>query len=157
MKAREGVKGLLLFVLSLQAAFFCPVGSAAALPPMLKSSLSGFALTASSLDGGVLRLVVDRPVVNQELYRTVVRQGVCMPLWSDARKGWSDSKIDRLEVVNRTQVQGFALVDARPSCVALGKLSSNAEDQFFAARTWVCLAGAPCRKRRPDEHTSGDD
>lgn len=127
------------------------------IPGPLQSSLDQFALLDSTLKDGVLRVVLNRSVVNQETYKTVITMGACATLWMD-KAGWGKAKIERIEVMNRVQGQGFAFVGGRKACADLGHAKGEeASRRYLAAHTWVCVAGFPCRERRPGEKTSGDE
>ena len=153
------MKGFLSSLVLLQAALWCTSACADNIPSELRKSVYHFDLLDATLSDGALRLVVNRPVVNQDVYKSMIRLGACHPLWAIGPKGWGRAKIDRIEVVNSIQHQGLAFVGGRKSCAELGKINDvgNTKRDYFAAHTWVCVAGAPCRERRPGEVISGDD
>lgn len=128
------------------------------IPLELDKSIRNFAIAEKSLEQGVLRVVIARSVVNQETYSTFIKLGVCAPLWEDAKRGWRDTKIDRVEVLNKSQGQGFAFIGGRKACMELGHAKgADASKGYLADHTWVCVAGFDCRPRRPGEKTSGDE
>lgn len=128
------------------------------IPLELDKSIKGFAIAEKSLEHGALRVVFAHPVVNQETYSTFIRLGVCAPLWDDAKRGWRDAKIDRVEVLNKSQGQGFAFIGGRKACMELGHAKgADASKGYLADHTWICVAGFDCRPRRPGEKTSGDE
>jgi len=128
------------------------------LPAGLQKSLKPLAIVSTTIEDGVLKINMRKPVVRQDVYRFVVKTAACYPLWSDARKGWGSAPITSIEVRNDIGTQGFAFRGGRKECAELGRsANSDAEDQYIEARTWVCVAGNPCRPRRPDEVTSGDE
>lgn len=129
------------------------------IPMSLVREIKVFQIEESSLAEGVLRVRYKKPVVTQDIFRTFVNAS-CTPLWLDQKKdGWEKARIDRVEVVNQVGAQGFAFIGGRTACAELGKVSggSIAAHEYMATRTWVCVAGSPCRPRRTGERTSGDE
>ncbi|AXE93980.1 hypothetical protein [Paraburkholderia terricola] len=142
------------------AALYCFVlnANAAELPAGLQKSLKPFAIVSATIDDGVLKINIRKPVVKREdVYQFVVKMGVCYPLWIDAQKGWGSASITSIEVRNDIGAQGYSFQGGRKECGELGKSANmDAEKKYIEAHTWVCVAGNPCRPRRPGEVTSGD-
>jgi hypothetical protein len=129
------------------------------IPPALQKSLKPYSIGSAVLDRGALKITMSRPVVTRTMYASVVAMGACSPLWSDARKGWGGAKIDRIEVKNAAGAQGYAFRGGRKECVELGGVSGGDTEvrKYVDAHTWICVAGAECRPRRPGEVTAGDE
>lgn len=127
------------------------------LPVPLQKSLKPLAIASAVVDGSVLKINTRKPVVTRDTFRFIVKMGVCYPIWNDARNGWGSTAITRVEVRNDIGVQGFAFNGGRKECAELGKSeNSDAEDKYVDAHTLVCIAGNPCRPRRPGEVIAGD-
>ncbi|HDR9024789.1 TPA: hypothetical protein QDB09_005396 [Burkholderia vietnamiensis] len=141
------------------AALCCAFNAhAGELPAGLQKSLKPFAIASARIEGGALRINVNRPTVTRDIYSSIVSMGACSPLWSDARKGWGGASITSVEVRNAIGAQGFAFRGGRNECAELGNSEgSAAERAYIDAHTWVCVAGNACRPRRPGEVTAGDD
>lgn len=130
------------------------------IPPKVAETIKVFKINQSTLNDGVLRVRFTTPVVRFENYAFFVR-GICQALWIDSQNkkgGFEVANITRIETVNDISAQGYAFIDARKSCNTLGQISGGSEYQnkFIASKTWVCVAGNPCRPRRDGELTSGD-
>lgn len=146
-------------VVAVAALCFCAINaSAGALPADLQKSLKPYSIKDASLDGGVLRVTMDRPTVTRDMYYSIVSMGACAPLWSDKRKAWGGAQIERMEVRNAIKAQGFAFAGGRKECAELGSVEGGdtAAKKYVEARTLVCVAGNECRPRRPGEVTAGD-
>lgn len=150
---------MIRFILSLLAAMATfNVALADEIPKPLKDHLRILQIAETSLSGGVLRSRFTRPIVTQEIFRSYVR-GICTPLWLDRKKdGWRGAKIERIEAVNQIAAQGYALPNTKKACAELGSMPGgmDKENAYINKSAWVCVAGNPCRPRRPGESTSGD-
>jgi hypothetical protein len=129
------------------------------LPPALQKSLKPYSISSAAIERGALRIAMNRPTVTRAMYSSVVLMGACSPLWNDARKAWGSASISRVEVRNAAGAQGFAFQGGRKECVELGQVSGGDAEvrKYVDARTWVCVAGAECRPRRPGEVIAGDE
>ena len=129
------------------------------LPASLQRSLAPYSIKSAVIDGGALKISVNRPTVTRDIYWSIVSMGACSPIWSDARKGWGATKITSVEVRNAIGAQGFAFRGGRKECVEMGNVSGGGAEarKYVEARTWVCVAGMECRPRRPGEVTAGDE
>jgi len=128
------------------------------LPPDLQKSLKPYTIKDASLQAGVLRIVMDRPIATWAMYYNMVTWGACAPLWEGKAKAWGGGNIERVEVRNAVGAQGFAFFGGRKECAELGGLKGgeSAAKKYIEARTLVCVAGNECRPRRPGELTAGD-
>ena len=135
----------------------CSPAMAESIPPELVKHLKPFKIEEVNLKGNVLRIRVSSSVVNQDTFRAIASAS-CAPLWMNGKKdGWDKAQIDRVEVINQIGAQGFAFIGGRKSCADLANVTGDNEHTFIASRTWVCVAGNPCRPRRDGEKISGDD
>lgn len=129
--------------------------SAAELPADLQKQFKPFQIVKAESSGSVVRLTMNRPVVHKDMYESLLR-GYCYPVWDGAPKPWGGQRFTRFEVVNDIGAQGFAFNGGAAECKARGKLAPERVPAYMAEKTWVCVAGNPCRPRRPGEITSGD-
>lgn len=142
-------------VISVTVLFWSFSACADDIPPKLVDVIKMFG-AEGSLSNGVLRVRYKKQVVTQEIFRTFVMSS-CYPLWPVGKKdGWSKARIERIEVVNQIGAQGFAIVGGRKVCADLGAISGDPSIAYIVDHAWVCVAGNPCRPRRPGESTSGD-
>ncbi|MET3234352.1 UNVERIFIED_ORG: hypothetical protein ABIC54_006573 [Burkholderia sp. 1263] len=92
------------------------------------------------------------------MYSSVVLMGACSPLW-DSGKAWGSATINSIEIRNAIGAQGYSFRGGRHECAELGAVSGgdSAVRKYVDAHTWVCVAGAECRPRRPGEVIAGDE
>jgi hypothetical protein len=128
-------------------------------PPNLQKWLKPYAIKETTIEGGALKITMNRPIVTREIFYSVVLRGVCMPLQFDEKKGWGAAQISRVEVRNAIGAQGFAFQGGRKECHELSQVSGDREpsQKYVDAHTWVCVAGNDCRARRPGEVIAGDE
>lgn len=142
-----------LLILSLTFSTFCWGDS---IPPKLVELIKVYQTEGYGLSEGVLKVKLKKPIISNDTYRGFIT-GACTPLLlSKKGDGWGNARINRIEIVNEAGGQGFAFPDARKSCVEYGDINGYEENAFFTKKTWVCVAGNPCRPRREGEKISGD-
>lgn len=116
-------------------------------PPAIVKALKPFTIKSAELSSGVLRVVMDRPMVSVDMYRAAGIRGACHSLIGNP-KAWGKAKIERIEVLNDIAAQGYALEDAAQICTAIadGKLTADQEEKRIADTTVGCIAGN-CSRR----------
>lgn len=133
------------------AALFLNAASADPVPPRLMRNLKGHHVMRVSLQKGILKLVTTHAVVTRDIYEKVVTEGACSVLVTNPEKGWEKARIDRIEVLNQDERQGYAFVDARNTCLELGKIrDENQRKAYFSKQTWICTVEI-CDEPKPDE------
>jgi hypothetical protein len=144
--------------LAVVAAVLLKAGAAAAqpVPQDLQQQFKPFQLRSLTAKDGVVRIEMARSVVKASMFMAAVK-AYCMPFHLQAKRPWGGQSFRRLEVMNDLGAQGLAFVGGKTECNELGALGMDAEKAYVAARTWVCVAGQPCRERRPGERTAADD
>lgn len=145
---------LVALMLSLSMGFAC----ADPVPKGIASQIRVLKIDRTELNSGVLRVVYHLDVLNLDVYRHFV-DAHCMPLlMASGTDGWDGANIQRVEVMNSIEAQGFAFVGGRKACAGLGNVSggTEAKNRFIDSATLVCVAGQPCRNPRPGE-LSGKD
>jgi hypothetical protein len=108
-------------------------------PAPLQKALRGNALKTVQLDNGVMRLLMDKPVVTELVYSTFIFHNICAEQWHNPEQ-FAKLALTRVELLNATGAQGFAF-DARGDvCVQMGQLGKNFRT-FIGQRTVPCEAG----------------
>jgi hypothetical protein len=131
---------------------------AAELPVALQKSLKPYSINSAAIDGDVLKVTMNRPTVTRAMYSNVVLMGACAPLWYSS-KAWGRTTIKSVEIRNAIGAQGYSFRGGRKECAELGNVSGGDAEvrKYVDAHTWVCVAGAECRPRRPGEVIAGDE
>lgn len=93
---------------------------------------------------GALRLVMDKRLVTPQFYSTAV-MFVCGEQYREPAS-FKRMKLERIEVLNSIDAQGFALLDADSQCRKLGKAKGDEGEALIQAAAVRCEAGV-CRPR----------
>lgn len=126
-------------------------------PAEVLSVLKAYQTKSVSIEpGNVVLVVLPRPVatwpIAQNLYTAF-----CYPAAEGKPRPWGGASYTRLEVRNDIKAQGYSLPATTADCKAIGHISADAsEKEKRRSAAWVCVAGNPCRERRPGETTAGD-
>lgn len=131
-----------------------PAAGITELPADLKKQLAPFDLSAAAIDGDVLRVQLARKMAKTDMLRGFVL-AYCYPIWSGSRRPWGGLKLKRIEVIGIGGAQGVAFSGGIKECAEMGQLPDS--KAYLSDRTWVCVAGNPCRPRRPGETTAADE
>ena len=126
------------------------------LPDDLKKPFAAFDLSSAAIHGDAVRVQMARKPAKTAMLPGLVR-AYCAPVWSGARKPWGGLDLRRVELIGHGGAQGVAFAGGRADCQALGKLHEAQSSAYLRDRTWVCVAGNPCRPRRPGEITLADE
>lgn len=130
------MRKILLFMI---AALFLNAACADPVPPRLMRNLKGHHIMRASLQKGILKLTTTHAVISHDIYEKIITEGACTVLVNDPEKGWAKARIDRIEVLNQDERQGYAFVDARNTCLALGKIRNESQRKaHFTKQTWIC-------------------
>lgn len=116
----------------------------APIPSELDAALKNLKLQRRSLDNGVLRIVMDVRLVSPEMYSTAV-QLVCGERWTSP-KAMAATRIDKIEVLNNVDAQGFAFPAGMKGCEQMGKMNGPDVEKFLQSNAERCEAGV-CRRR----------
>ena len=132
-------------LLSAMAAISVGVAAwAAPVPSELDAALKNLKLQKRTLEGGVLRVVMDVRLVSPEMFSTAVHL-VCGERWNSP-KAMAATRIDKIEVLNYVDAQGFAFPSGLKGCEQMGKMKSDESEKFLQSSAERCEAGV-CRKR----------
>lgn len=124
--------------LALSAAMADPV------PKGVESAIKNLSLQSWSFRDGKLRLVMDRRTVSKEVYSTAVNL-VCGEQWREPA-AFERMWLERIEVLNYANAQGFALLNANAQCRRLGKATGASGEMLIQDAAVKCEAGV-CRAR----------
>lgn len=110
----------------------------------LKSELKIFRAQSYALAGGVLRVQLRDALVTPTVFDSVA-EGVCSEAGRDP-KGFDAMGIERVEVLNSVDAQGFAIMDAGSICKRRMTMKRAEADALLQANVVRCEAGI-CRRR----------
>lgn len=128
-------------------------GAYAAVPASVQSSIAMHGIQAVSDTPDAVRVVLKSEQVSLARYKSVVALSMCDPYWR-RRTDMVDFNPKRIEVVNTSQKQGYALANSfRATCEILGM---PAPGKYLDKHTEVCVDGA-CRARKEGEHLASDE
>ena len=108
-------------------------------PETLQKSLQGNSLKTAQLDQGVLRLQMDKPVVSELVYSTLVFHNICGVQWHYPEQ-FAQFALKRVELLDAAGAQGYAFDTRGDVCVQMGQLGKNFRT-FIAQHTVKCDAG----------------
>ena len=149
------MRHLIVFFLALlscsQSAFSAP------LPEDMQKSLGTYDARSITESGGVVRVVMNRPRVSISNMRSHLYFKYCFPVFMNGAKGWRGRDFKGIELLESSGSSGFALSLSRADCLTAGNMPDLERDQFITQRTLVCVAGNPCRARRPGERVAADE
>lgn len=106
--------------------------------------MKNLSLQSWTFQGGTLRLVLDKRLVSKQFYSTAVHL-VCTEQFNDA-EAFRRMRLQRIEVLNYVDAQGYALPNAEARCRELGQAKGDAGESLIQAAAVSCEAGV-CRGR----------
>lgn len=106
-------------------------------PPRLMRHIQGHHAMRAHLQKGVFRITTVYDEVSYDTYEKAILNGVCASLKDDPKKGWGKAWLDRVEYLNRSETQGYTLVEAKKTCLELQNIDSPKE--FLLKKTGACL------------------
>lgn len=125
---------IVILGLFINCAFADPV------PPRLMRNIKGHHVMKATLQKGVFRLTTSYEEVPYAAYEKIILTGVCKTLLLDPNKGWGKAWIDRIEYLNRKEEQGYTLVEARNTCLAIGNIQEDhLLAEYILKKTGTCL------------------
>lgn len=126
------------------------------LPPEVDKLFKGFdKVSVTEEPGRVVQLVMKRPVATYDMARSAYSL-MCTSVYGNEKKAWGGRDFTRLEVRNSTIQQGFSFPASKADCLRMGPMTLEQKAAHEKAIAWVCVAGNPCRERRPGETIAGD-
>lgn len=126
----------------LMAALICIPAHADKVPASIQKSLKPFSIKYIDFSSGVLRVVMDSPIVGLSMYRAVGVNAACDALFTDKK---SAARISKIEVLNSIAKQGYALDGGGKTCDIYNSAIGDIADKYIADHTVSCIAGY-CRK-----------
>lgn len=114
-------------------------------PDGIRATLKIYRVAGYTLVGDTLRVQLTDQMVASDIYESLVRTSLCSEQFRSPTE-FANSKIDRIELLNAVDAQGFALLDVQRTCKHLGTAPRADGDALFKAQTVRCEAGV-CRRR----------
>ena len=108
-------------------------------PEPLRQSLGAHGTKSAAMDGGVLRVVLNKPTLSELAFFTFIYHDVCAEQWRKPEP-FAKMGLKRVEVLNAAGTDGFAFDGDAATCADMGQMGKN----FRAAisqRTTPCAAG----------------
>lgn len=114
------------------------------IPEALQKPLAMHSVKSASMDGGVLRVALDKPVLTELTYSTFIYHGICAEQWRNPAK-FAKAGVTRVEVLDAAGAAGFAFDGDAATCADMGQLGKSF-GTFIGQRTSKCEAGR-CAQR----------
>ncbi len=111
----------------------------AGVPEPLGKSLGMHSVQSATMQGGVLRVQLNKPVLTELTYYTFVYHGICAEQWHSPT-AFKQMGLKRVEVLDAAGVQGFAFDGDTSTCAEMGNLGKKF-GVFIGERTTRCDAG----------------
>lgn len=108
-------------------------------PEPLNPSLRSHGTRSAAMDGGVLRVRLDKPVLTELGYFTFIYHGICAEQWRNPEK-FARMGLTRVEVLDAAGAAGFAFSGDAATCADMGQMGKNFRT-FISQRTTPCEAG----------------
>lgn len=108
-------------------------------PEPLNHSLRSEGTKSASMEGGVLRVILNKPALSELAFFSFIYHDICAEQW---RKPESFAKmgLKRVEVLDAAGVAGFAFDGDTATCADMGQMGKNFRT-FIGQRTSKCEAG----------------
>lgn len=113
-------------------------------PEPLNRSLTSHGTNSAAMDGGVLRVVLNKPVLTELTYFTFIYHGICAEQWRAPEK-FATMGLTRVEVLDASGAAGFAFEGTAATCADMGQMGKSF-GTYIGQRTSRCEAGR-CAKR----------
>lgn len=110
------------------------------LPEGIKAWFASMQTKAMTLEDGVLRVAMKKPMVSAELFDNQIK-GLCQAPLVGQRYDWGSARIERIEILNDAGQQGFALLGGRAACRKLNGMNSDEAAGFLARERKEVRAG----------------
>lgn len=108
-------------------------------PEPLNKSLRSEGTKSAAMDGGVLRVVLNKPVLSELAFFTFIYHDVCAEQWRKPEP-FAKMGLKRVEVLDAAGTDGFAFDGDTATCADMGQMGKNFRT-FIGQRTSKCEAG----------------
>lgn len=108
-------------------------------PEPLNKSLVSHGIQSAAMDGSVLRVVLNKPVLTELTYFTFIYHGICAEQWRSPQT-FAKMGLRRVEVLDAAGAAGFAFDGDSATCADMGQMGKNFRT-FIGERTTKCEAG----------------
>lgn len=108
-------------------------------PAPLNQSLASHSTKSAAMDGGVLRVVLNKPALTELAFFTFIYHDICAQQWRQP-ESFAKMGLKRVEVLNAAGADGFAFDGDAAVCADMGQMGKNYRT-FIGQRTAKCEAG----------------
>ncbi len=108
-------------------------------PEPLGKTLGSHGTKSAAMEGGTLRVVLDKAALTELTYFTFIYHSICAEQWRSPET-FAKMGLKRVEVLNAGGTDGFAFDGDAATCAAMGQMGMNYRT-FISQRTTPCAAG----------------
>jgi hypothetical protein len=108
-------------------------------PEPLRKSLGSHGTKSATMEGGTLRVVLDKAALTELTYYTFIYHNICADQWR-APEPFAKMGLKRVEVLDAASAAGFAFDGDAATCADMGQMGKNYRT-FISQRTTPCTAG----------------
>lgn len=101
----------------------------------LQKSLAPWQPLSIQDEDGVITLTMNEDRVSDTIYETVIKDGVCAPIWLGDAKPSYLKKTKEIHVLNRHSWAGYVFENPKSSCDAIGKAKDGNDKILLMSRT----------------------
>ncbi|HEE0834820.1 hypothetical protein CD006_17190 [Enterobacter sp. 10-1] len=102
---------------------------------VLQKSLKPWNPLSIESNDGVVTLVMNEDSVTTQIYNSVIRMGVCGPLWLNPKKNTYLKNTKEVRVLNRYAHSGFVFENPSSSCKEAGQAKGDGSELIIASHT----------------------
>ena len=108
-------------------------------PEPLRKSLGSHGTKSAAMEGGTLRVVLDKAALTELTYYTFIYHNICADQWR-APEPFAKMGLKRVEVLDAASAAGFAFDGDAATCADMGQMGKNFR-VAISQRTTPCAAG----------------
>ncbi|AID90815.1 hypothetical protein [Klebsiella michiganensis] len=102
---------------------------------VLQKSLKPWNPLSIESSAGVVTLVMNEDSVTTQIFNSIIRMGVCSPLWLNPQKNTYLKNTKEVRVLNRYSHSGFVFENPRSSCNEAGQAKGDGSELIIASHT----------------------
>lgn len=102
---------------------------------VLQKSLKPWNPLSIESSAGVVTLVMNEDSVTTQIFNSIIRMGVCSPLWLSPQKNTYLKNTKEVRVLNRYSHSGFVFENPRSSCNEAGQAKGDGSELIIASHT----------------------
>lgn len=108
-------------------------------PEPLNKSLHLHGTKSAAMEGGVLRVLLNKPILTELTYFTFIYHGVCADQWRYPEE-FAKMGLQRVEVLDAAGAAGFAFDGNTATCADMGQMGKSF-GSYISQRSTKCEAG----------------